>query len=275
MKKRIVILLIAALCLLLSASALAENSAGRGTPAVQNDGIAAYLDGKGNLLIPGNDLPINERPADSIISIDPYRLFFLSRTNAATDAEQTALVCMDLSTFEERVLYADVYAACSAGDDQLYFISAADRTQLYRADFEHDLISVVYTSAEPLEGLFVSAEGLVATCVENAGAVIYIAATDSFEPYGDSIPSKTVMHGGAQIFIADGGTLYIHRQDSLAAETIDVNVSDFALLDGDVYYLSSSSGAVRVKVYSPDRMEQRVVATPTAPLEGHLTASQR
>ena len=275
MKKRIVILLIAALCLLLSASALAENSAGRGTPAVQNDGIAAYLDGKGNLLIPGNDLPINERPADSIISIDPYRLFFLSRTNAGTDAEQTALVCMDLSTFEERVLYADVYAACSAGDDQLYFISASDRTQLYRADFEHDLISVVYTSAEPLEGLFVSAEGLVATCVENAGAVIYIAATDSFEPYGDSIPSKTVMHGGAQIFIADGGTLYIHRQDSLAAEIIDVNVSDFALLDGDVYYLSSSSGAVRVKVYSPDRMEQRAVATPTAPLEGHLTASQR
>lgn len=274
MKKRIFVLLITALCLLFSVSALAENASGRGSLTVQSDGLAAYLDGEGNLLIPGNDLPINKHPADSIISIDPYRLVFLSKTNEGTDAEQTALVCIDLTTFEERVLDENVYAACAVGSSRLYFISATDRTQLYLADFDRDLVSVAYTSIESLEGLYESSEGLVVTYVEDAGAVIYVAATDSFEPYGDPIPSKTVMFDDYQVYIADGDTLFVHRADSLAADTIDVNVYDFALLDGKIYYLANTGSAMRLKVYDPILLEQKVVATPEIAIETQLTASQ-
>ncbi len=80
MKKRIVFLVIMALCLIGCASALAEDVSGQGAVAVQNDGLAAYVDGSGNLYIPGNDEPINENSADAIISIDSYRLTFFSVT---------------------------------------------------------------------------------------------------------------------------------------------------------------------------------------------------
>ena len=274
MKKRIVLLLIAALCLLLSVSALAENAPGRGSLVAQGDGLAAYLDGSGNLMIPGSDQPVNEHPADSIISIDSYRLIFLSKTDEDADAEKTALVCIDLSTFEETVLHENVHAACTVDSDKLYFIPADDRTELYLADFELDLLTCVYTSAEALDSLYASAEGLVATYVENAGAVIYVEATDSFEPCDASVHAKSVMTDDYQVYISETGMLYVHRPDSLAADAIDVNVYDFALLDGRIYYLSNTGSALRLKTYDPELMEQKVLTTPEIALETQLSASQ-
>ena len=102
MKKRITfLLLIAALFALLSASALAEDAAGRGSFVAQGDGLAAYVDGEGNLFIPGNDEAVNNLPADAIISIDSYRLVFLSESESDSGETATALVSLDLSTFAE------------------------------------------------------------------------------------------------------------------------------------------------------------------------------
>lgn len=274
MKKRITLLLIAALCLLFSVSALAENASGRGGLIAQGDDLAAYLDGAGNLLIPGNDQPVNVHPADSIISIDPYRLIFLSKSETDSGTEKTALVCLDLSSFEETVLHENVHAACAVNSYKLYFISADDRTQLYLADFELDLLSTVFTAAEALDSLYESADGLVATYVENAGAVIYVEATDSFEPCDASVPIKSIMADEYQVYITEAGMLYVHRPDSLAADAIDVNVYDFALLNEKIYYLSNTGSALRIKVYDPTLMEQKVLATPEIGLEKQLAASQ-
>lgn len=273
MKKRIVFLLIAALCVLLSVSAFAEDAAGRGSLAVRNDSLAAYLDGEGGLLIPGNSQPINQRQADSIISIDPYRLIFLSKTGS-DNQEKTALVCIDLSTFEESVLADNVHAACMSDGDKLYYVTADDRTQLYLADFERDMVTVAYTAAEQFDRLFMTAKGLVATYVEDAGAVVYVSATNSFETYGGSIPVKTTLSNGAQVYIADGSLLYLFREDSFAADLLDANVFDFALLNGKIYYLANTGSAIRLKVYDPETMEQKVVATPEISLDPQLTASQ-
>ena len=210
MKKRIAFLLIAALCALLSVSAIAEDAAGRGSLTVRNDSLAAYLDGEGGLFIPGNSQPINQRPADSIVSIDPYRLIFLSKSESG-DQEKTALVCIDLSSFEESILADNVHAACMSEGDKLYYVTVDDRTQLNVADFERDIVTVAYTAAEQLDRLFMTAKGLVATYVEDAGAVVYVAATDSFETYGGSIPVKTTLSNGSQVYIADGSLLYLFR----------------------------------------------------------------
>ena len=153
-------------------------------------------------------------------------------------------------------------------------ITADDRTKLYAADFERDMVTVAYSAAEQFDRLFMTAKGLVATYVEDAGAVVYVSATDSFETYAGSIPVKTTLSSGAQVFIADGSLLYLFREDSFAADLLDANVFDYALLNGKIYYLANTGSAVRLKVYDPETMEQKVLVTPEISLEPQLTASQ-
>ena len=274
MKKRITfLLLIAALFALLSASALAEDATGRGSFVAQGDGLAAYVDGEGNLFIPGNDEAVNNLPADAIISIDSYRLVFLSESESDSGETATALVSLDLSTFAEDVIADDVTAACTVGTD-LYYIPAGDRTQLMKADFEHDLVTTAYDAeVEEFDRLFLSADGLVAVYADNAGAITYVEATDSFETFTGSIPSESAVSDGTQIYIADGSTLYLREEDAFAADVIDTNVYDFTLLDGRIYYLANTGSAIRIKVYDPATMEQRVLATPEISLESQISAS--
>ena len=265
MKKSIALVLIAILCLLLS-SAAAE-----GGITAEGSGLAAYLDGSGNLLIPGNPDPVNQSPADSIISIDPYRLVYTGRSGEG-EAGQNALVCLDLSSFEEKIVHENVHAACMTGSF-LYYVPADSRTELKLADLENGTDSTVLTAQESIGSLYMTAEGLVVSYVEDAGALIYIEATDSFEPYGDAAPRKSVITEDYQLFISDSNALCIHRTGSAAADTIDVNVFDFALLDGKIYYLANTGSAMRVKSYDPGLMEQKVVCTPEMALENQLTAS--
>ncbi len=272
MKKRVVIMLIMALSLLFCASALAEDASGRGVLALQRDGLAAYVDGSGNLMIPGSDEPVSSNGVEAIVSIDPYRLAYFVKVQA-DGIERTDLAVMDLSTFEEQVVAQDVYAACMAGSDALYYIPSADRTQLYCINLPDGQAQLVYTAQEALSGLYESADGLVATYVEDAGAVIYAEDTGSFEPFGDPIPTKTRMVDGYQVYIA-GGDLYIRHSDSLGADLVDANVFDFALQDGKVYYLANTGSATRVKVYDPAALEQKVLLTPEVDLDFQIAASQ-
>ena len=270
MKKRLFVVLIAAFCLLLSAAALAEDATGRGSLVATSDTLAAYVDGNGNLLIAGNDQSVTRTRADAVISIDPYRLIFLSEDGA----QGRALICMDLSSFEERVLADNVRAACATEDGILYYISASDRTQLYAVNFEDGTTASVYTASEELDRLFVSAEGLVATYVENAGAVLRSNVTGQFEAFDGSIPFENLLTSGFQLFLANGSELYLFRTGASAADFVDANVYDYALLNGKIYYLANTGSAIRLKIYDPDTMEWKVLGTPEITLENQLTASQ-
>ena len=111
MKKRILSLLIAVLMAFSSVAALAESADGRGNTVVRSESLAAYVDGYGNLYIPGNEKPVNTARADQIVSIDPYRLIFLSKTGEV-GAEKKALISLDLTKMSETTVSSDVRAAC-------------------------------------------------------------------------------------------------------------------------------------------------------------------
>ena len=216
MKNRILIALIAVFCLLIPTAALADGATGLGERIVANDILAAYTDGNGHLMIAGNDVPVTRTRADSVISVDPYRIVFLSEDNAG----KHALICLNLSDNRENILADNVRAACMAENDRLYFVTNEDRTTLKTADFENDSISVVYTASEEIDRLFMTAEGLVATYVENAGAVIASGATGMFESYAGDIPSENLLTADYQLYIAGGSDLYLFRTSASAAVSI-------------------------------------------------------
>lgn len=272
MKKKLLVLLAAALCLL-SVSVQAESATGKGDIVIRNDGLAAYVDGKGNLLIPGNEQPVNEQTADAVVAINPYHLVFLSKSDAADGAETASLVSIDLTTFEESMVAENVHAACLVDEDRLYYIPKAERTQICMTDLEGNAASVVYTAAEELDRLFVSVEGLVATYADNAGAVVYVSASDTFEEFSGSIPSQNLMTEEYQLYIAPGSELSLFRPESFAADILDSNVYSFEMLNGKIYYFAHSGSALRLKSYDPTTMEWKVVTTPEVPLETKLTSS--
>ena len=128
MKKRILSLLIAVLIALTSLPAWADSADGRGNTIVRNETLAAYVDGYGNLYIPGREQPVNDARADQIVSIDPYRLIFLSKTGEV-GAEKSALISLDLTKMTETTVSSDVRAACVINSEDLYYIETANRTQ--------------------------------------------------------------------------------------------------------------------------------------------------
>ena len=89
MKKTGALILLIALCLVAASFAMAETG-----PVARNGKLAVYTDGDGHLYLPGRDEPINGAAAEDIVSIDAYRVLFLSAGQAAdeinTDAGATA-----------------------------------------------------------------------------------------------------------------------------------------------------------------------------------------
>ena len=177
--KKLGVALLAALLCLVAFTALAETS-----PVVQNGALAAYQDGDGHLYLPGNPSPINRAEADALVSIDAYRLLFTSpREDGASD-----LYIIDLGNFSERLLAEDVHAACLADESALYYVTNAERTQLMRMDLADQSLSLAYTTLEPIDRLYRSAEGLVFALVDQAGTMVYVSQTDSFENYLGTLP---------------------------------------------------------------------------------------
>ena len=135
---------------LLCCSAFAESTTGRGDLVVRSESLSAYVDGDGNLWIPGNSQPVNKTKADAIVSIDAYRLIFFS----VDDGGKRALLSLDLSTFAEQTLAQDVWAACMSDDDHLFYIPANDRTQLCDVNLENNQTTTAYTAVEQLDRLY-------------------------------------------------------------------------------------------------------------------------
>ena len=149
MKKTVSILLILILSLL-CIPALASGTNGQGDMVARNGELAAFLDGSGNIYVSGLDKPVNVTKADSLLSIDPYRILFF--TQAGSGASRT-LVALNLDGFAETAITDDAFAACQDADS-VYYISRADRKQLKRYDLVGGQTATVYNSAEALERVY-------------------------------------------------------------------------------------------------------------------------
>ncbi|MBQ8088399.1 MAG: peptidoglycan-binding protein [Clostridia bacterium] len=269
MHKRLLLAMLIVGILLMSLCAYAENTNGQGDLMISSEGLAAYVDGDGHLLIPGNDEPINEHIADAVIAINPYRVAF---TGASADGEGKDLVVIDFSTYQEKV-FDHVYAATATDSSTLYYVSADDRNTLYQVDFDADRVLPFHTFSESIDGLYDTVNGLVVSFVEDAGANIYSNIFGTFEPYGDPLPVKSIRADGIEAYIADGSSLYVRKEGMPAADYVDQNVFDFTMLDGDIFYIANTGSAIRIKRYNPTTQEQRVVTTPDITVQDQIAAS--
>ena len=260
--KRAAALLIAVCLLLLAGFAVAEQ------PVERSGALAAYVDGLGGLFLPGNGKAINTAPANKLISIDPYRVLFTSRQADGTDD----LYMIDLGGFAETRLARGVHAAVMADEDTLYYVPAASRAQLWRMSMNDMTPRLAYTAAEPIDRLVNTAEGVVFDQVDGMGAMVYAARTDSFERYARALPAATLLTDDYELILSDG-ELTLKSAASLTEEIIDTGVIDFAVLDGNVYYLANTGSATRLKGYDPAAMTWQVVLTLEPDVDRQLTAS--
>ena len=264
MKKALAILL-ALLALALATGALAE------TPVVRSGALAAYLDGDGKLYLPGNDAPVNRARADGLVSIDAYRLLFTSdRAEGGAD-----LYMINLESMNERLVVERVHAACMADDDTLYYVPEGGRTQLMRVDLSSMAAAQAYTAPEMIDRLYNSADGLVFSMVDQAGAMIYVGQTGSFERYYGAIPQSEALTDDSEIYLTRESDLYLRSLTGDAAEHIDSGVLAWAVMDGRIYYLAHTGSTVRLKAYDPEAMTWQVVLTPDFGMLRPLTATEK
>ncbi|MGX8705524.1 MAG: hypothetical protein ACSW8J_03000, partial [bacterium] len=261
--KRIAAMLLALLVCLLAGFALAED-----LPVQRSGALAAYVDGAGQLFLPGNDKAINRASADALISIDPYRVLFTSeQPDGSSD-----LYMIDLGTFAETRVARGVHAAAMADEDTLYYVPSASRTQLWMLSMKDMTPKLAYTETEPIDRLVNTAEGLVFDRVDGMGAMVYVPLTGRFERYAGSLPTATLLTDTYELSLADGD-LVMRDTASAAEEHIDSGVQAFAVMDGNIYYLANTGSAVRLKGYDPAAMNWRVVLTLEPEMEHQLTST--
>ena len=265
MKRTGVLLLALALCLLAGCFASAE-----GGPVGKSGAIAAYLDGDGHLYLTGKPDIVNKAPAGSIVSADAYRVLFLS-PDAASGAND--LYMIDLVSFQEELIAKDVHAAILTGEDTAYYVTNASRAQLTRVDLNTRSSSVAYTAQEPIDRLYLSAEGLVVQLVDQAGNLLYAKETGTFEPYASDMPRSGLLTDGNEVYLTDTGDLYFRNGFNFASEFLDGDVLAYTQLNDVIYYISHAGSAVRLMEYDPAAQSTDVVLTPGFPVENQLTAS--
>ena len=253
-----------ALCLLTAASALAELA-----PVARSGSLAAYTDGQGQLYIPGKPEAVNDEQADGIISIDNYRLAYLSQ---ATEDDPSDLRLIDLETLEDSLAAEDVYAACLLGED-LYFVPDAERTQLRRLSTADMTATTVHTADEAIDRLYASTEGLAFELVDQAGAYLYDPELDTVVPYAGAVPRDGVLTDSFEAYIDEDGALQLKSADDFGSTLISENATAFAVLDGTVYYLEDDGGEQRLMSYDPSVRLNGEVASGLSNLEPQLTAS--
>ena len=262
MKKLCAILVVMLLALPVVCGALAETG-----PVARNGALAAYLDGVGGLYLPGSEDALNTAAADAVVSIDPYRVLFLSKR---ADGDRD-LYAIDLGDFSERLLVSGVHAACMDGMETLYYVPSADRAQLMRMDMETGNSFLAYTATEYIDRLQRTAEGLVIELVDAAGAVLHVNVTDSFETYLSDVPRDLALTDSYEVYLS-GTDLYLRDTASLTAEFVDSGVQDFAVLGGVVYYVTGG-GSAQLKSYDPAATSWQTVLTLDTSMERQVTAS--
>ena len=219
MKKTAAILLILILSLL-CIPALAAGTNGQGDMVARNGELAAFLDGSGNIYVSGLDKPVNVTKADSLLSIDPYRILFFAQAQSGANR---SLIGLNLDGFAETVITDDAFAACQNADS-VYYISRADRTQLRRYELDGGKTATVYSSTEPLERVYSTQNGVIVTLVEGAGAYIQDAVSGQFVPYSGDVASDIANFEGFELHCTDSGNLYALERGKLIPTQVDSSV---------------------------------------------------
>jgi len=157
--KRIGLFLLVLALVLLCVPAYATTTNGLGETVTRSGELAAFLDGSGNIYISGLNQPVNTAKADGLISIDPYRIIFFAKADAASGIPAGRLYELRLNSadsanpFTESAITDDAYAACLDADD-IYYISRSDRTRLMRHDLTTGLASIAFTADEALQSSY-------------------------------------------------------------------------------------------------------------------------
>ena len=258
-------LILLLLCLFAAAFASAESG-----PVARSAQLAVYTDGEGNLYLPGRDEPVNTTPAVDVVAIDAYRALFTAEDEALDALD---LYMIDLERFEETLLVEGVYDACLVDEDTVYYVQELARDQVTQLALDGMTTRTAYTTGEPIERLYLSAEGLVVQLVDDAGAMLYVPETDRFVPYAGALPRSSQLADGYELYLTDAGELYLKNDFNFNADFIDSDVTAYARMDGVVYYLSRTGVALRLKAYDPATQTWRIVLTPGVRVESQLTAS--
>lgn len=259
-----------ALCLLVlimvfsCVSAFAVETNGQGDMVARSGELAAFSDGSGNIYISGLNTPVNTTKADSILSIDPYRVLFFAQGN---------LINLDLDGFGESIITNDAYAACLSGDE-IYFISRTDRTRLMRYDLNTQATDTVFTTNEALERIYASGSGVVVTVVEGAGAYITDAVSGAFVAYEGDAAAEIAVYEDYEIYLTDNHNLYLKQYNAFSATLVDTAVQDWTVMDDTIYYISGSTAAATLKRYDISTAALNTVFALTGNMEMQLTASE-
>lgn len=271
--KKLGLYILLAVLVLTAIPAFAAGTNGLGDTIARNGELAAFLDGSGNIYISGLSQPVNGTKAESILSIDPYRILFFAKADPAKNIGEGTLIDLNLDTMGETKITGDAHAACLDGDN-IYYVSESDRTRLMRYDLNTVKTDNVFTANEALERIYASQNGIITTLVEGAGAYITDAVTGAFVPYDDSIATEIASFEGFELQLSDNRNLYIQPDGAIAPTMVDSSVQKWAVIGKTVYYLSGTAENVTLKSYDTVNALWQVILVPSADMEVQLTASE-
>ena len=271
-----------ALCLLLAVPAFAsswdttaQTASDVAAPALYADGnatlsgasgsVGAYVDGLGGLYLTGYDGTMSANYASQIVYVDEEQILYLA--GQEIDDIGGTLMRLDLSDFSETAIADGVYRACALSGETVYYIPALNRTQLMRYDAATDSSTQAATASGDIVALYSLPEGIVAELTAGQGALLLAQGADVFAEYTGELPASAAYTDEYFLRLSDEGLLSIQTLENGSVEFVDFGVEDFAVLNGNVYYITSTAGQRRLKAFDPAQMSWRMVAT----LEGELT----
>ena len=271
-----------ALCLLLAVPAFAsswdttaQTASDVAAPALYADdnvtlsgasgSVGAYVDGLGGLYLTGYDGTMSANYASQIVYVDEEQILYLA--GQEIDDIGGTLMRLDLSDFSETAIADGVYRACAVSGETVYYIPALNRTQLMRYDAATDSSTQAATASGDIVALYSLPEGLVAELTAGQGALLLAQSADVFAEYTGELPASAAYTDEYFLRLSDEGLLSIQTLENGNVEFVDFGVEDFAVLNGNVYYITSTAGQRRLKAFDPAQMSWRMVAT----LEGELT----
>ena len=271
-----------ALCLLLAVPAFAsswdttaQTASDVAAPALYADGnatlsgasgsVGAYVDGLGGLYLTGYDGTMSANYASQIVYVDEEQILYLA--GQEIDDIGGTLMRLDLSDFSETAIADGVYRACAVSGETVYYIPALNRTQLMRYDAATDSSTQAATASGDIVALYSLPEGIVAELTAGQGALLLAQGADVFAEYTGELPASAAYTDEYFLRLSDEGLLSIQTLENGSVEFVDFGVEDFAVLNGNVYYITSTAGQRRLKAFDPAQMSWRMVAT----LEGELT----
>ena len=230
-------------------------------------GIGAYVDGQGGLYLTGYEGTMSLQYATQIVHVDEEEVLYLAGEEMQ-DLGGT-LMRLDLADLSEAALADNVLLACAVTGDAVYYVSALDPTALMRLEIDAsgDAQATATRVAEAtgnIASLHALPEGLVAALGEGQGALLYNHRAGAFAEYTGDVPAAAAYTDDAYLRLSAEGLLTARALDTGEVEFVDFGVQDFAALGGRLYYITSTVGQNRLKVFDPEAMSWRMLASLSA-----------